>query len=173
MSFTNFNLIELHGKLFAMNVVLVSSVLLLSFVNSGCCLSDKLEQYIKSEETFISDLENYIENQESVLHLMRKKLLNFKVEHSEAKENQAYFTNELNTFLLFKRLASDIYLLSNKTFEEANNFKMKVDSYARDKNLPTESDLMSSALKIAQLQKNKILKTDKVTKGFFGNIKRR
>lgn len=157
-----------------MTVVLISCILLLNFVNSGFGLSDKLAQCIKFEETFISDLETYIESQESVLQLMRKKLLNFKVEHSESKENpEAYLSNELNKFLLYKRLASDVNLLTNKTFDVATKFKSKVDSYKDDKNLPTEKDLMSSALSIARLQKDQKLRTSKLAKGFFGNVKRR
>jgi len=157
-----------------MTLVLFSFILLLSFANGGFTLSDKLTQCLHSEEMFISDLESYIEAQESVLQLMRKKLLNFKVEHSEAKENpEAYLANELSRFLFFKRLSSDINLLSNKTFEVASRFKSKVDSYKEEASYPTEDDLISSALSIAHLQRDKDLRTKKLAKGFFGNTKRR
>jgi hypothetical protein len=129
---------------------------------------------MKFERTFIKDLENYIDSQESVLQLLRKKLLNFKVEHSEAVDNpEVYFANELNKFLLLKRLASDVELLSDKTFDVASKFKSKVNLYKRENLLPSKNDLMVSALSIARLQKSQGLKTDKLAKGIFGGIKRR
>lgn len=166
------------GKRKAITMLLISLVLLLlSLIECGLCRNETektTESYITFEKSFISDLENYIESQESVLQLLRKKLLNFKVEHSDAIENpEAYFTNELNKFLLVKRLSSDINLLSEKTFGVASRFKSKVDAYKQEKLLPTTDDLLSSALSIARLQKAQNLRTDKLAKGIFGNVKRR
>lgn len=159
-------------------MLLISLVLLLlSLIECGLCLNGTTEatrSYITLEKSFISDLENYIEGQESVLQLLRKKLLNFKVEHSDAIENpEAYFSNELNKFLLVKRLSSDINLLSEKTFDVASRFKSKVDAYQQEGRLPSGADLMSSALSIARLQETQHLRTDKLAKGIFGNVKRR
>lgn len=150
-------------------------VLLLScLVHSGLCHNETLTKYVGIERDIISDLEQYIESQESVLHLLRKKLLNFKVEHSEAVDNpEAYFANELNKFLLVKRLASDIHLLSDKTSDVAQKFRSKVDSYRSENIFPSENDLMTSALSIARLQKAQSLRTDKMAKGIFGDVKRR
>jgi Prolyl 4-Hydroxylase alpha-subunit, N-terminal region len=154
---------------------LVTLILLSGAIDGGLSHNGKtLDEYIATEKSFIGDLENYIDAQESVLQLLRKKLLNFKVERSDANENpKAYFSNELNKFLLVKRLASDINLLSEKTFAVANRFKLKADAYKNDKTLPTKDDLKESALSIANLQKAKNLRTDKLAKGIFGSIKRR
>lgn len=163
------------GKLFeVMTNILVSLILLTIFVNEGLSQKENLVSYLQFEKTFISDLEDYIERQESVLQLLRKKLLNFKVEHSDALENpEMYFSNELNKFLLVKRLASDVELLSNKTFDVANRFQSKVNSYQQRNLLPSKDDLMTSAMSIARLQKAQNLKADKLAKGIFGDIKRR
>lgn len=155
-------------------MLLISLALVLSLTHCGLGLNETLEKFVGFEKGFISELENYIESQESVLQLLRKKLLNFKVEHSDAIENpEAYFSNELNKFLLVKRLASDVNLLSDKTFDVAHRFKTKVDSYGSEKLLPSKQDLMSSALSIASLQKAQNLRTDKLAKGIFGDVKRR
>lgn len=157
-----------------MSFILVSLILFTSFFDPGRSHNEIMVNYIKVEKAIIHDLENYIESQESILQLLRKKLLTFKVEHSDAVENpELYFSNELNKFLLIKRLASDVDLLSEKTFEAASKFKSNVDSYKNESKLPSKNDLMSSALSIARLQKAQNLKTDKLAKGFFGNVKRR
>lgn len=136
--------------------------------------NDNIKTLLKFERAFIKDLENYIDSQESVMQLLRKKLLNFKVEHSEAVDNpEVYFANELNKFLLLKRLASDVELLSDKTFDVASKFKSKVNFYKNENLVPSKNDLMVSALSIARLQKAQGLKTDKLAKGIFGDVKRR
>lgn len=157
-----------------MSIILFSCILLSIFVDLGRSHNEILFNYVKVEKAIIHDLESYIESQESILQLLRKKLLTFKVEHSDAVENpEAYFSNELNKFLLIKRLASDVDLLSEKTFDAARKFKSNVDSYRNESKLPSKNDLMSSALSIARLQKAQNLKTDKLAKGFFGKVKRR
>lgn len=158
----------------AMKVGIVSFFLFLTFVDAGLSHNETFAKHLKFEQAFIKDLEGYIDSQESVLHLFRKKLLNFKVEHSEAIDNpDVYFSNELNKFLLLKRLASDVELLSDKTFEVANKFKSKVNLYKKENLLPSKNDLMTSALSIAGLQKAQGLRTDKLAKGIFGDVKRR
>lgn len=157
-----------------MVLVFTLCLLLLSLTRNCCRCNETIDSYMSTEKTFINDLENYIESQESILQLLRKKLLNFKVEHSEAVENpESYFTNELNKFLLVKRLSSDINLISDKTYDVAFRFKSKVSSYKNDKALPSKDDLKASALSIAKLQKDQRLRTDKLAKGIFGDIKRR
>lgn len=158
----------------AMKVWILSFILFLTFVDGGLSHNENYTKHLEFEQTFIKDLESYIDSQESVLQLLRKKLLNFKVEHSEAIDNpEVYFSIELNKFLLLKRLASDVELLSDKTFEVAEKFKSKVDFYKKENMLPSKNDLVTSALSISVLQKAQSLKTDKLTKGIFGNVKRR
>jgi Prolyl 4-Hydroxylase alpha-subunit, N-terminal region len=158
----------------AMKAGIVTFILFLTLVGGDSSYNDTLMKQLKFEQIFIKDLESYIDSQESVLQLLRKKLLNFKVEHSEATDNpEVYFSNELNKFLLLKRLASDVELLSDKTFDVADKFKSKVNLYKHEHSLPSKSDLMMSALSIAGLQKAQGLKTDKLAKGIFGNVKRR
>lgn len=157
-----------------MAMKLILCLLLLCFIGSRCCHNETFANYINSEKSFISDLESYIDSQESVLQLLRKKLLNFKVEHSEALENpDEYFSNELNRFLLVKRLTSDVDRLSEKTFEVAEKFKLNVMSFKSKQSLPSKSDMTKTALAIATLQTEKNLRTDKLAKGIFGNVKRR
>lgn len=157
-----------------MSIALTSCLLLLAFANSGFGYNESLFRFVNLEKTIIADLEDYIEGQESILQLLRKKLLNFKVEHAEAEENpEVYFSNVLNKFLLIKRLASDIDLMSDKTFEAAERLKSKVSTYKKDNLLPSKKDLMTSALSIARLQKAQSLRTDKLAKGIFGEVKRR
>lgn len=153
---------------------LISFLLLLFLVDSGYTYSGSFAPYLDAEKSFISDLEEYIESQESVLQFLRKKLLNFKVEHSEALENpEEYFSNELNKFLLVKRLTSDVDRLAEKTFQVANNFKLKVDTFKVEKTLPSKDELKSSALSISKLHQAQNMQTDKLAKGIFGNVKRR
>lgn len=157
-----------------MALILTVLLFLLSLTRSGCSQNDAINGFMTIEKTIIRDLESYIESQESVLQLLRKKLLNFRVEHSEAVENvESYFANELNKFLLVKRISSDINLISERTYEVASKFKSKVSSYKSYKALPSGDDLMTSALSIARLQKDQGLRTDKLAKGIFGDIKRR
>ncbi|KAG5673937.1 hypothetical protein PVAND_003937 [Polypedilum vanderplanki] len=131
--------------------------------------------YLSMEGKIISDLETYIDNQESILQMLRKKLLTFKVEHSEALQNgDKYFSNELNKFLFIKRLSSDINLMALNTFEAANKFKSLISHYGSEKMLPTEKDLRQSSLKIAQMQNVYKLRTDKTVKGgFFGSCEQK
>lgn len=158
----------------AMKVGIVSLILFLTFVDGDSSHNETFAKHLKFEQAFIKDLEHYIDSQESVLQLFRKKLLNFKVEHSDAVDNpDVYFSNELNKFLLLKRLASDVELLSDKTFEVASKFKSKVNLYKKENMLPSKNDLTTSALSIAGLQKAQGLRTDKLAKGIFGNVKRR
>lgn len=158
----------------AMVLVLASCVFLLSLLQSCSCHNKTIDGYLSMEKTFIRDLEDYIESQESVLQLLRKKLLNFKVEHSEAIENpENYFANELNKFLIIKRLSSDINRITDKTYDVTLAFKSKVKSYEKSRILPSKDDLLTSALSISRLQKDQSLRTDKLAKGIFGDIKRR
>lgn len=157
-----------------MKTEIYSLILCLTCVSQGLGHNETFKKLLKLEEAFIKDLEHYIDSQESVLQLLRKKLLNFKVEHTEAVDNpDLYFANELNKFLILKRLASDVELLSDKTFDVASKFKSKVNRYKRENIVPSKNDLMVSALSIARLQKAQGLKTDKLAKGMFGDVKRR
>lgn len=145
---------------------------LLELIDGGLSLNETWMRNVNFEKKFIRYLEDYIESQESVLQLMRKKLLNFKVEHSDAEEHsESYFANELNRFLLLKRLTLDTSQLSKKTSLVAEKFKAKVESFKREKHFPSQNDLMSSALSLATLQKSQNLRTDKLAKGIFGDIK--
>lgn len=141
-------------------------------IDSSLSVHESWIKNMKFEKNFIRAMEDYIESQESVLQLLRKKLLNFKVEHWEAEENpEAYFANELNRFLLLKRITSDTSQLSDKTLHVAENFKAEVDSLKRENYFPSRNDLISSALSLATLQKSQDLRTDKLAKGIFGEIK--
>lgn len=145
---------------------------LLELIDGGLSLNETWMRNVNFEKKFIRYLEDYIESQESVLQLMRKKLLNFKVEHSDAEEHsESYFANELNRFLLLKRLTLDTSQLSEKTSLVAEKFKAKVESFKREKHFPSQNDLMSSAMSLATLQKSQNLRTDKLAKGIFGDIK--
>lgn len=152
-------------------------VYFLSFIvtllpSNGQCSSESLLNYLDIEKSFISDLEDYIEHQESVLQYLRKKLFGFKVEHEEALENkEKYFSSELNEFLIVKRLATEMNMLSDKTKAVAVNFKDQVDSYNKLNKIPTKSDLNKAATKISQLQISKNLETKNLAKGFVGDIK--
>lgn len=157
-----------------MAVLIASFIFLLCVVHGSFGHNEDIAKFMKVEKTFIRDLEDYIESQESVLQLLRKKLLNFKVEHAEASVNpETYYANEVNKFLLVKRLASDIELLSDKTHEVASKFKSKARSYERNDFLPSKDNLKTSALSIAGLQKDQNLRADKLAKGIFGDVKRR
>lgn len=131
-------------------------------------------EYLSMEEKIISDLEAYIDNQESVLQMLRKKLLTFKVEHSDAvRHHDKYFSNELNKFLFIKRLSSDTNLMALRTFEEANKFKSLINFYGSEKMLPNEHDLRQSLLEIVRLKSTHKLRTDKIARGFFGTKQKR
>ena len=140
--------------------------------SNGQCSSKSSVNYLEIEKSFIRDLEDYIEHQESVLQYLRKKLFGFKVEHEEALENkEKYFSSELNEFLIVKRLATEINMLSDKTKAVAVNFKDQVDAYNKLNKIPTKADLNKAATKISQLQISKNLETKNLAKGFVGDIK--
>lgn len=131
-------------------------------------------EYLSMEEKIISDLEAYIDNQESVLQMLRKKLLTFKVEHSDAiRHSDKYFSNELNKFLFIKRLSSDINLMAMTTFEEANKFKSLISDSVSEGMLPSEHELRHSLFKIVQMKNTHKLRTDKIARGFFGTKQKR
>jgi hypothetical protein len=124
--------------------------------------------YLSMEKKIISDLEAYIDNQESILHMMRKKLLTYKVEHAEAMENsEKYLANVVNKFLFIKRLTSDLNLMSRKTYDEANKFKSLIMHYEYQGMLPNVKDLRESSVMIVKMQSKHKLPTDKIVKGFF------
>ncbi|KAL7017221.1 hypothetical protein ACKWTF_010292 [Chironomus riparius] len=131
-------------------------------------------EYLSMEEKIISDLEAYIDNQESVLQMLRKKLLTFKVEHSDAvRHHDKYFSNELNKFLFIKRLSSDTNLMALRTFEEANKFKSLITYYESEKMLPNKHDLRQALLEIVRMKSTHKLRTDKIARGFFGTKQKR
>lgn len=156
-------------------LLIASLIMWTSMLNSILAAQNETYRgYLSMEQKIISDLEAYIDKQESVLQLLRKKLLTFKVEHSEAlRSSDKYFSNELNKFLFIKRLASDIILMAEKTFEEANKFKSLISYYNSEQMLPTERDLRQSSRKIAQMQNIHKLPTDKIVRGFFGTKQKR
>lgn len=150
----------------------VSLIFLLVVIDGGLCLNETWTKNAFFERKFIRDLEDFIENQESVLQYLRKKLLNFKVERNDAEENpQMYFANELNQFLTLKRLVLDTSKIVKKSLEVAENFKAKVDSIKKENSFPSQNDLMSSALSLATLQRSQNFQTEKLAKGIFGNVK--
>lgn len=63
-----------------MKTEIISFMILLDSIGSGLSLNENWIANVNFERNFIQSLEDYIENQESVLQLLRKKLLNFKVE---------------------------------------------------------------------------------------------
>lgn len=158
-----------------MRAITILLCILISFIGSGFSYNNTtLQKYLNLEKAFISDLESYIESQESVLQLLRKKLLNFKVEHSDALDNpESYLSNELNKFLFLKRLSKDMNNLSDKTFDVAQAFKSRVSSYKRNSIVPSNNDLIASAVSIAKLQQDQKLRTEKLANGIFGDVKRR
>lgn len=156
-------------------MLLISSLIFWTLIDAALSLNDTtLSDYLSMEAKIIGHLEAYIDTQESVLQMLRKKLLTYKVEHAEAIEHPCqYFENELNKFLFIKRLSSDINLFATKTFELANKFKSTINEYQEMGMLPSEEDLRKSSLMIAQMQNRHKLRPDKIVKGFFTSNKQR
>lgn len=155
---------------------IVFVVVLLAVESFSAEIDDEapLTKYLDYEKSFIADLESYIEKQESVLQLLRKKLLNFQVEHADALRNpERYFSSEINKFLLLKRLSTDTMLIVDKTFNAAKDFKQKIDGMKNEKGYPTWDELLAATISIANLQKREKYKTEKLAKGFFGKVKSR
>jgi prolyl 4-hydroxylase len=151
-----------------------SIVFVLLIVQSFGLDFDKTKKNLEYEKSFIADLESYIDKQESVLQLLRKKLLNFQVEHADALANpERYFANEINKFLLLKRLTTDTELVVDKTFNVAKDFHQKIDKMKNDIGYPTWDELLASTIEIAKLQKREKYKTEKLAKGIFGKVKSR
>jgi hypothetical protein len=158
-------------------MLLITSLIFWTLIDAALSFNDtKLSDYLSMEEKIIGHLEAYIDSQESVLQMLRKKLLTYKVEHAEAIEHpRQYFDtqNELNKFLFIKRLSSDINLLATKTFEVANKFKSTINEYEEMGMLPSEEDLRKSSLMIAQMQNRHKLRPDKIVRGFFASTEQR
>lgn len=132
-------------------------------------VSNVYKDYLSADEKIISDLETYIDNQESILQMLRKKLLTFKVEHTDAiRHGDKYFSNELNKFLFIKRLSSDIHLMATTTFEEANKFKSLISDYGNETMLPNEHDLRQMLLELVRIKRTNKLRTDNIARGFLG-----
>lgn len=160
-------------------MLLITSLIFWTLIDAALSFNDTtLSDYLLMEQKIIGQLEAYIDNQESVLQMIRKKVLTYKVEHAEAIENpQEYFNSkdELNKFLFIKRLSSDINLMAARTFEEANKFKSVISEYMAMGILPSTEDLRKSSLMIAQMQSRHKLRPDKIVRGHYsvGNEQRR
>lgn len=160
-------------------MLLITSLIFWALIDAAMSFNDTtLSDYLLMEQKIIEQLETYIDNQESVLQMLRKKLLTYKVEHAEAIEDpRQYFNsqNELNKFLFIKRLSSDINSMAAKTFEVANKFKSVIGEYMEMGMLPSSEDLRKSSLMIAQMQNRHKLRADKIVRGQFnvGNEQKR
>lgn len=152
-------------------MLLIYSLIFWTLIDAALSFNETtLSDYLLMEGKLIGQLEGYIDNQESVLQMLRKKLLTYKVEHAEAVENpEQYFDskNELNKFLFIKRLSSDINLMAAKTVEVANKFKSVITEFSEMGMLPTTEDLRKSTMMIAQMQNRHKLRPDKIAKGFY------
>lgn len=149
-------------------------VLALCLVESLSFDENLLSKYLDYEQNFISDLENYIEIQESVLQLLRKKLLSFQVEHSSAVENPSkYFNSEINKFLFLKRLATDTELMLEKSKSVVEDFQKNFNLIRSEKDFPTQDQLSDAANEIANLQKRDRVKAEKLASGNFKKVKSR
>lgn len=133
-----------------------------------------LSKYLDYEQSFINDLEDYIDIQESVLQLLRKKLLSFQVEHSSAVENPTkYFNSEINKFLLLKRLVTDTELMVEKSNNVVEDFQQDFNSIRSERDFPTQEQLSDAANEIASLQKRDRVKAEKLASGNFKKVKSR
>lgn len=149
-------------------------ILALCIVQSLSFDEKLLPKYLDYEQSFISDLEEYIEIQESVLQLLRKKLLNFQVEHASAAENPAkYFDSEINKFLLLKRLTVDTKLMVEKSVQVAEQFQQDFNSISSVSDFPTQKQLSSAARAIINLQKRDRVKAERLASGIFKKVKSR
>jgi hypothetical protein len=145
-------------------MLLITSLIFWTLIDVAMSTNDTLSAYLSMEEKIIGDLEAYIDSQESVLQMLRKKLLTYKVEHAEAVEHPQQYFNELNKFLFIKRLSSDINLMAAKTFEVANKFKSVISEHREMGMLPSMEHLRKSSLMIAQMQSKHKLKPDKIVR---------
>lgn len=141
-------------------------IIFLSLIYNSKCSNETLSKSLQAEDMVINDLESYIESQESVIQMLRKKLLSFKVRHQEAVGNEKFhFSSEINRFLLIKRLSSDIDLMADITFKVANSFKSKINSYTAKMQKPSKDDLREAATKIKEYQISSNVPTSKMAKG--------
>lgn len=152
-------------------------VLAVCIVQSLSLDENLLPKYLDYEQSFIRDLEEYIEIQESVLQLLRKKLLNFQVEHAAAEEGKEksvrYFDSEINKFLILKRLTIDTKLMVAKSTRVAEDFKRNVNSITDQSDFPSQEQLSIAANAIANLQRRDKVKAERLASGIYKRVKSR
>lgn len=147
-------------------------VLAVCIVQSLSLDENLLPKYLDYEQSFIRDLEEYIEIQESVLQLLRKKLLNFQVEHAAAKSVR-YFDSEINKFLILKRLTIDTKLMVAKSTRVAEDFQRNVHSITKQSDFPSQEQLSTAANAIANLQRRDKVKAERLASGIYKRVKSR
>lgn len=152
-------------------------VLAVCIVQSLSIDENLLPKYLDYEQSFIRDLEEYIEIQESVLQLLRKKLLNFQVEHAAAEEGKTksvrYFDSEINKFLILKRLTIDTKLMVVKSTRVAEDFQRNVNSITDQSDFPSQEQLSIAANAIANLQRRDKVKAERLASGIYKRVKSR
>ncbi|KAL5282865.1 P4HA2 family protein [Megaselia abdita] len=132
----------------------------------------EMEGLIETESYLISYLEVYIKAQQQKVDSLKKKLLEYQVEHSEAAlDTGKYLANPINAYLLTKRLTNDwIQVEALLQSEPGKEELAKIVDARSVLKFPTSEDLTGAATALMRLQNTYNLETSSLAKGILNGI---
>ncbi|XP_049537788.1 prolyl 4-hydroxylase subunit alpha-1 isoform X2 [Anopheles darlingi] len=131
-----------------------------------------MEELLETEAVLIANLDNYVQAQEEKLLQLRRKVQEYRREHTEAaRDVSAYLSNPVNAFLLTKRLTTDWRYVENlMTYEVGKEFLENVTSYRSVLKFPSDEDLNGAAVALMRLQDTYNLDTASVARGMLDGV---
>ncbi|XP_050074561.1 prolyl 4-hydroxylase subunit alpha-1-like isoform X2 [Anopheles maculipalpis] len=131
-----------------------------------------MEELLETEAVLITNLDNYVQAQEEKLMQLRRKVHEYRREHTEAaRDVSAYLSNPVNAFLLTKRLTTDWRYVENlMTYEVGKEFLENVTSYRSVLKFPSDEDLNGAAVALMRLQDTYNLDTASLARGMLNGV---
>ncbi|XP_045534587.1 prolyl 4-hydroxylase subunit alpha-1-like [Papilio machaon] len=129
-----------------------------------------LEPLLETQKLIIDDLNDYVQNEEKRLGILKKQINAYRREHEMAMADiDNYLGNPINAFTLIKRLTTDFEFIQNR-IKLSTEYVGNKTSNSRDVRYPTEEDLTGAAQALTRLQKTYKLDIGELAKGRLNGI---
>ncbi|KPJ11198.1 Prolyl 4-hydroxylase subunit alpha-2 [Papilio machaon] len=129
-----------------------------------------LEPLLDTQKIIIDDLNDYVQNEEKRLGILKKQINAYRREHEMAMADiDNYLGNPINAFTLIKRLTTDYEFIQNR-IKLGTEYVGNETSNSRDVRYPTEEDLTGAAQALTRLQKTYQLDIGELAQGRLNGI---
>uniref|UniRef100_A0A1A9WN35 procollagen-proline 4-dioxygenase n=1 Tax=Glossina brevipalpis TaxID=37001 RepID=A0A1A9WN35_9MUSC len=130
-----------------------------------------LETLMKTEQTLLIDLKQYVIETRQQINLLEKEISKISKEHDLASENlENYLANPVNAYKLIKRLMID-WEVYEEHIAKVIDFLKLIDERRNNLSFPELEDFHESALALIRLQKTYQLTVPDVAAGKLNGIK--